>query len=329
MGFRGRCPFKMYLPSKPNKYGIKIILICDNSTKYMFNADVYLGKGHHNIDRTKSLAQHFTVKLISPLMNSNRNLTCDNWFSSVELAETLLDYKITMIGTIRKNKPYFPDEFTNPLYKRRPPGSSMFLFSEKITAVSYKPNNKKKVVCLISTMHSDDSINSKSGKPEIILNYNDAKGSVDTFDQLCQNMNCGRKTRRWPMCFFYNLINMALHNAYVIYVHNHYKNNKEIKALSRFDFCMQLADELSSSWMHLRLSQQIPRSLKLTISKCLKIDSEIVPEKNTIFGQRRICFQCPYKKRRMTKSICSSCRNSICGEHQIKVCTQCVAKMTP
>ncbi|XP_075210439.1 uncharacterized protein LOC142317775 [Lycorma delicatula] len=27
LGFRGRCPFRMYLPSKPNKYGMKIIVL--------------------------------------------------------------------------------------------------------------------------------------------------------------------------------------------------------------------------------------------------------------------------------------------------------------
>lgn len=45
VGFRGRCPFKMYIPSKPNKYGIKIIMMCDNSTKYMISAIPYCGKG--------------------------------------------------------------------------------------------------------------------------------------------------------------------------------------------------------------------------------------------------------------------------------------------
>ncbi|XP_035210463.1 uncharacterized protein LOC118184844 [Stegodyphus dumicola] len=45
IGFRGRCPFRMYIPSKPNKYGIKVIMICDNSTKYMMNAVPYLGSG--------------------------------------------------------------------------------------------------------------------------------------------------------------------------------------------------------------------------------------------------------------------------------------------
>ncbi|KAF0708920.1 piggyBac transposable element-derived protein 4-like, partial [Aphis craccivora] len=45
VGFRGCCPFKIYIPSKPNKYGIKIIMMCDNSTNYMISAILYCGKG--------------------------------------------------------------------------------------------------------------------------------------------------------------------------------------------------------------------------------------------------------------------------------------------
>lgn len=33
LGFRGRCPFRMYIPNKPNKYGIKIVMTCDSATK--------------------------------------------------------------------------------------------------------------------------------------------------------------------------------------------------------------------------------------------------------------------------------------------------------
>jgi len=35
----------MYIPSKPNKYGVKIIMTCDNATKYMISALPYCGKG--------------------------------------------------------------------------------------------------------------------------------------------------------------------------------------------------------------------------------------------------------------------------------------------
>lgn len=44
LAFRGRCGFRMYLPNKPAKYGLKIVMVCDSSTKYMIDASPYLGK---------------------------------------------------------------------------------------------------------------------------------------------------------------------------------------------------------------------------------------------------------------------------------------------
>ncbi|KAJ8403326.1 hypothetical protein AAFF_G00350980 [Aldrovandia affinis] len=42
--YRGRCPFKQYIPSKPAKYGIKIWAACDASSSYAWNMQIYTGK---------------------------------------------------------------------------------------------------------------------------------------------------------------------------------------------------------------------------------------------------------------------------------------------
>ena len=43
--FRGRCPFLMFLPLKPGKYGIKIFMVCDADKLYCINGFPYLGQG--------------------------------------------------------------------------------------------------------------------------------------------------------------------------------------------------------------------------------------------------------------------------------------------
>lgn len=45
-------------------------------------------------------------------LNCGRNLTVDNFFTSVDLALWLLARKTTIIGTIRKNKRDVPKAFT-------------------------------------------------------------------------------------------------------------------------------------------------------------------------------------------------------------------------
>ena len=42
--YRGRCPFNIYIPSKPGKYGMKVWVCCDVDTSYVCNLELYTGK---------------------------------------------------------------------------------------------------------------------------------------------------------------------------------------------------------------------------------------------------------------------------------------------
>jgi hypothetical protein len=42
--FRGRCRFRMYMLSKPAKYGIKVMCLTDAHSSYLYNAYIYVGK---------------------------------------------------------------------------------------------------------------------------------------------------------------------------------------------------------------------------------------------------------------------------------------------
>jgi hypothetical protein len=40
--FRGRSGFKVYIPSKPGKYGMKVWMLCDAETGYCMNLQPYV-----------------------------------------------------------------------------------------------------------------------------------------------------------------------------------------------------------------------------------------------------------------------------------------------
>ncbi|XP_035210270.1 uncharacterized protein LOC118184673 [Stegodyphus dumicola] len=271
-------------------------MICNNSTKYMMNAVPYLGSG--SVPRGMVAADYFVNKLTETIKNSNRNVTMDNWFSNVPLVEKMLkEDKLTVVGTIKKNKREFPPEFTDVKYQERKNGSSLFLFHDEVTAVSYKA--KKKLVTLISTMHSNSEVNQSTGKPEIVMTYNSTKGGVDCFDQLCNHMNCGRKTKRWPMAFFYNIINIAGINAYVIYLHNFYRDRTgNGMPLSRLNFMLKLHQQLCEKWQLQRLNvPNLSRELKDIITKALGQEPQILELPQNQQGLRTYCSFCDYKKR--------------------------------
>lgn len=230
---------------------------------------------------------------------------------------------MTVVGTIKLNKPEFTLEFSDKKYKKRKAGSSLFLFRDEMTAVSYKPNDKK-VVMLISSMHDDNALH-ENGKPEIVMVCNSTKGAVDTFDQMSGNMNCNRKTQRWPLCLFYNMMNIASVNSYVVYAHNILRRSGGTsKPIPRQQFMFELHKELTRPWQEIRMNQRnMNRALRQTIQTVLTGERNMTtPAQPDQQGARKYCSFCDVKKKRMTTTYCA-CGKAICGEHQKKICPDC------
>ena len=102
LAFRGQCPFKIFILSKLVKYGIKIVLICDNNSKYLLGTILYLGKGGTIAVDGVNLGHHLIRELIWTYHQTKCNVTTDNWCSSVPLAVELLNKCGMMhVGTIK------------------------------------------------------------------------------------------------------------------------------------------------------------------------------------------------------------------------------------
>ena len=205
--YRGRCPFRQYIPSKPAKYGIKIWWNCDAVTSYPLKGEVYLGRQPGEY-RQVGLGTAVVRNTTGPWLQSGRNIVCDNFFTSVPLAEGLLLEHTTVVGTLRKNKAEIPPEMQSN-------NATVFGFAGNVTMVSYVPS-KCKAVLLLSTMHHDATTEGDQQKPEIVLHYNKTKSGVDNMDHLATIFSCKRKTNRWPMVLFYNMLDVAGVAAFVI-----------------------------------------------------------------------------------------------------------------
>lgn len=152
--FSGRCPFRQYMQSKPAKYGIKIWWSCDAETSFPLCGQVYLGK-EENAAREVNQGNRVVKDVVRQLYNTGRNVTTDNFFTSIPLAKELLQYNLTIVGTLRANKPHLPAAMKAS--SERAVESSLFGFSEDLTLVSYVPK-KSKAVNMLSTMHHDRSV---------------------------------------------------------------------------------------------------------------------------------------------------------------------------
>lgn len=310
--FRGKCPFRIYMPSKPNKYGIKLYALVDAKMFYCGNMEVYIGKQHPGPYKLDTSNAALLPRICNPISGTNRNVTMDNFFTSKLVAEILLnDHKLTIIGTMRKNKPEIPTEF----HHKRPKNTSMFAFQQNFTLVSYTPKPRKNVI-VMSTMHYDDAINPNTGKPEIIMDYNSTKSGVDILDKMNEAYNCARATCRWPMVLFYTLLNVAGINSYIIF-----KNKNLSVTKPRRLFLENLAMELLDGHIRRRAIQEnIPKGIKLRLREICGITVENNPKPVT-YGR---CYLCGSKKNRKTKFSCEKCNKYMCMEHIKCICPECL-----
>lgn len=301
--FRGRCPFRQYIKSKPGRYGIKIWAICDSDNSYVWAMEIYAGKKASG--REVNQGERVVLSLTQDIQKSGRNITCDNFFTSIGLARKLLSRQLTIVGTIRRNRKELPSEFVT--VKDREVYSTLFGFQDDSMIVSYCPK-KGKIVTLLSTMHSEPDIDhsNEKKKPEVILAYNATKGGVDTMDQMVRCYSVKRMTRRWPMVIFYNMIDVSALNAYIIWMslkptHFSRKSNK------RRQFLIALGKELAGV-----------QTERPVLEPPTPAELEEPPRK------KRRCFLCATKKDRKTKTVCKKCQKNVCGEHSQVLCYKCV-----
>lgn len=109
VAFRGRCKFKMYMPNKPAKYGLKLMVLADARSGYCYNAYIYHGKDSDGCTLTDdekkySKPSQAVIRLSKPIQGSNMNITADNWFSSIEIVNYLIKKNLTYVGTLKKTR---------------------------------------------------------------------------------------------------------------------------------------------------------------------------------------------------------------------------------
>ena len=201
------------MPSKPRKYGLKIFWACKSSNGYALNAIAYGGKEGDQVHR--NLGQDIVLRLLEPYYGTGRDVCTDNFFTSYNLAKLLLEKSLTIFGTIRNHRRKIPHSLNNrmELY------SSTFLYNhdDGVCLVAYQAKRNKKPVVLLSSTHTNSLITADECKNQLmILDYNQRKGGVDMFDKNLEEFSCRRKTVRWPLLFFYNMLDAAANNSYIL-----------------------------------------------------------------------------------------------------------------
>ena len=209
--------------------------------------------------------------------------------------------------------------------------SSKFLLHEE-TMVSYIPKKNRNVIVL-SSQHQGAVTEGEEHdfKPEMILDYNKTKRAVDTLDKLVREYRCLRTSRRWPPALFFDLIDIAGHNAFCAWS-DHEPNYNVGKSHRRRLFLMQLSDDTMKPLIDGRarnpIGIQVPilADMRMVVPVEHRIARHIRPQENKTIER---CAVYARGQDRNSRSKCDSCNNFICREHSEKktviVCDDCAA----
>ena len=134
-----------------------------------------------------SSTETLTVAISRKFLNVGRTLYADNYYSSIPLAENVLNNKTYYCGTIRKTRKHLPSEVSRAKLKKEEMRAA-----ENSNGVKFYNWKDKRHVFTISTIpeHGKELISTgkknRNGvevlKPPSVLAYNIAKKGVDMSD---------------------------------------------------------------------------------------------------------------------------------------------------
>ena len=105
--FKERLNIKQYLPLKAKKRGYKVWCLCHSITAYLFNYQIYLGRGETS-GKEISLGERVVFNLISGHHFQGKHLYFDKFFTSLRLLEKVTLQNIKASESIRPDRAGIP-----------------------------------------------------------------------------------------------------------------------------------------------------------------------------------------------------------------------------
>ena len=257
--YKGRLGFKQYLPMKPIKRGIKVWVRADATNGFVCALQVYTGKDGGQPEH--GLGHRVVSDLVHGLHGKNYHIFCDNYFTSVRLAEDLLASNLYLCGTTRSNRTDFPGDLKpkKPEVKALRRGESLFRRKGNVVATVWKD---KKLVSFLSTqceVRGNDTVQRKQKDGTIIQVpsvpvvplYNKYMGGVDRSDQMRQYYGSSRRAKKWWRYIMWFCVDVCIVNAHILM-----NEADNFPNLTQLQFRIELIKELISEFSARQLGVQ-------------------------------------------------------------------------
>ena len=149
-------------------------------------------------------------------------------------------------------------------------------------------------------------------KPAAIHDYNQGKGGVDVLDSCIEDFSTKRKTNRYPLVIFFNVLDVSVYNAFLLCK----ESQSHVNTKCRRQFMKNLATALAKENMQSRMEnpnvfcQAKDSFARFGLSKETLLPKNI---RNQDDKKPKQCSMC----RRTTRSSCDNCQRRICSLHKV------------
>ncbi len=317
--FRGRIRFRIYMRNKPNKWGIKLYELCESSSGYVYDFEIYTAQ-----PGVSNRPTDVVLRLAEPLFHLEHIIYTDNYYTCPELAEKLAENNTHLVGNVRRNRKGMPTMETK-LKK----GETDFRRKGSMMVLRWQDTRE---VNTLTTIHGTGMVHVKSAsqekdKPTCVQDYICNMGGVDLSDQLISYMPFQRKTCKWWKKLYFHLILMAAVNAHVL--HNKYRQVKNLGTWSLEDFFATLALQFSDEAGLFQQHQAERREMKeaTPVARLAKKHFlSAIPQTGKKKFPTKGCIVCRLKtkkdgksdagsrKRKETRYQCRDCGVALCKE---------------
>ncbi|GFS46856.1 chimeric ERCC6-PGBD3 protein [Trichonephila inaurata madagascariensis] len=312
---KGQNIMKQYIKNKPIKWGFKMWCRADSSTGYLFEFDLYTGK---KMNTEVELGESVVLSLTEQLKGLGCEVYFNDFFNSPALQYKLMKQNIKACGTIRTNRKNVPKSL--PLDENMQRGD---IHAESSSGISFIKWMDIKSVHMLTNFISPERNGTVKRRhagtaekvnvtcPEVVICYNKHRGGVDLMNQrkACYEVNRKVKIKYYLRLFFY-LLDIALNNAYVVYVKLHEAQRMEGPLLSSLEYRQHIARGLINNYT----CRQRPRPAVVSTEKQRIGTKRILPEHNMQKVEKmKRCANCAKRrKENRTNNVCTVCNVHLC-----------------
>ncbi|XP_014478485.1 PREDICTED: piggyBac transposable element-derived protein 4-like [Dinoponera quadriceps] len=311
--FKGKIAFIRYNPKKPTKWGIRIYVLADGETGYVYSILPYYGSlTTEGLEKPElPVSSRIPLTLVKKLLDNIPNaegyhLYTDRYFTSIPLANELLKVKVHLTGTVMPNRKYLPAAIKKPKFSTK---STVAYKKENTLVLAWK---SKRIVTFLSTSDaaSLESVTTRTRggatinllKPIVAIHYTEKMRAVDRADQHAATYCFLRKSLKWWRTLFFWGMEMCVINAYIMHKITRQQNNE--RPLTHLNFVKCLVDELVENFRHQTPSRAQPSTSFVDI----RLNNQLHIIRS---GTKKDCAVCSDRKtpgkRRETRTYCDTC----------------------